>query len=220
MQTIFLCGYPKSGTTWTTRLFADVLNCPCGGSVPSEDKKELASEGFDRPAPFIVRKGHYRLSQESKPHRISEHEITNEVMIHIVRDPRDVCVSGAYYWKCSVAEFLNRMIKGSIARCGPWNEFVNEWMNTKKLPVWTITYEQLLENPSRALKVSLDNLELSYDHDRIKGAIEGQSFDKHKNESRLFRHGVKGDWKSHFDDAMNARIRKAFGETMRKMGYE
>lgn len=137
-KTIYIIGYPKSGTTWLTRLMGDILNCPTGGSVPEEDKNEVATEGWDRPnrGKLVVRKGHFRpiTATELVPAAhlmdVSHLELGKHFLIHIIRDPRDICVSGAYHWSISVEKFLDRMIAGDIARCGRWDEYTEYWRLT------------------------------------------------------------------------------------------
>lgn len=85
---IIVCGYPKSGTTWAARLFAEIFHCPVAGFLGS-DHDEIAKEGEDRDAPFSLYKSH------AQARRIAQHSSRN--VIYITRHPFDVAVSMAYH---------------------------------------------------------------------------------------------------------------------------
>jgi hypothetical protein len=63
-KVIYVCGHPKSGNTWLTRLLGSVLNSPTGGCMPSQDGKEIATEGQDRTGNYFIRKGHFTFTDE------------------------------------------------------------------------------------------------------------------------------------------------------------
>lgn len=250
-QTIYVAGYPKSGTTYLTRLLGDVLNSPTGGCVPSEDKNEVATEGLSRPGSYVVRKGHFVLIDDKgdgpvvpHPHRLAWQQLTNERIIFLVRDPRDICVSGAYHWNCSVGEFLERMIVGSVARCGRWDKYCNDWLKpdggdfSKPLesPEGYITavikYEDLITETRYTISTlgqHIYGIRDTFELGTIDGIIERQSFANRKaqigdNEQDLkrnnMRKGVVGDWRNHFNIHMDARICIQFGWMMERLGYD
>jgi len=133
-KVIYVCGHPKSGNTWLTRLLGSVLNSPTGGCMPSQDGKEIATEGQDRTGDYFIRKGHFTFTDEGdclvpSPHKMNLKYLTNEKIVFIVRDPRDICVSGAYHWNTSPEDFLGRMIRGKVANVGRWDDY---WIVTGK----------------------------------------------------------------------------------------
>lgn len=237
-QTIYIAGYPKSGNTWLTRLLADVLNSPSGGCMPEEDAKEIATEGQDRPGPYIVRKGHFVLIDDDGPgpvvplpHRLAWKRLTNERIVFLVRDPRDICVSGAYHWHTTPEQFLDRMIKGDVARCGRWDEYCEGYAAHLAMATGFVLaqYEKLLKDPYTEtyslIKQILPNSRIQ--NKRFKKAIDRQSFAARaagKDEAELrrnnMRKGVVGDWRNHFTPAMNERIWNEFGWMMERLGYE
>lgn len=248
-QTIFVSAYPKSGSTWLTRLLGDVLNSPTGGCMPEEDSKEVATEGQDRPGPYIVRKGHFVLIDDDtgpvvpRPHRLAWKRLTNEKIVFLVRDPRDICISGAYHWRTSPAEFLERMIKGDVAKCGRWDEYCNKWISTgPKIDAYPVKYEDLIEYVFTTLGVVIQRLNLDFVLfiDRSHKAIMRQSFSTRKTQIHLahfnrtpesmteveqelrrnnMRKGIVGDWHNHFTPEMNERIWQEFGWMMEGLGY-
>jgi len=238
MSDIIVAGYPKSGTTWLTRLLGDVLDSPTGGSIASEDANEVATEGQERPGPYVVRKGHYRLvDNDSGPVIPTKHQFawkrwTDEKVVFLVRDPRDIAVSGAAYFDQPVPEFLERMLAGQLFNLPAWGEYVEGWLDLLHIARF-VKYEDLLAGP----EVVIANLLRSYidhdywlDHDpaRIPGAVERQSFASrlhdydgpHPDQHRaIMRHGRAGEWVDHFDAKMIEAVRAAWGGTMKALGY-
>ena len=236
-QTVLIAAYPKSGSTWLTRLLGDVLDSPTGGCMPSEDAKEVATEGQDRPGPYIVRKGHYVLIDNDigevvpTPHRLAWKLLTNEKIVFLIRDPRDICVSGAWHWQQPVSVFLDRMIAGDVARCGRWDEYVGTWTETgQKTPcAYPVRYEDLTGYTLTYMGIICRSLELDFNLYLSRGhqAIERQSFTARASglsEQELrrnnMRKGIAGDWHNHFTLEMNYKIWKEFGWMMERLGYD
>lgn len=243
-QVICVSSFPKSGLTWLVRLLADVLNCPSAGSHPSQDKREIASEGWDRPGPYIVRKGHYRLDQYYEPWSIAYDEsipaphvflpdnITNERLIFMVRDPRDIIVSACHHWKARSRETIIQMVcHGGLARLPAWDEYLRQWLEIKNCK-WT-NYEVLYDHAFIEIKHMLNGLD--YDESRLIPAIGRQSFDERKKQIaqdgdglylgkeynlRFMRKGIVGDYKTFLADQEQDYIWKSLGTMMKRMGYE
>lgn len=238
---IYVAGYPRSGTTWLTRLLGDALDCPTGGSMPSEDGREPATEGRDRPGPFVVRKGHFVLTDRGRsfvpaPHRMNPAHRMGERVVLVVRDPRDVIVSGAFYFKNGrqglEAQAWNVIRgEGSMRSIGPIAAYMKSWLECP-MPFETVRYECLLEDPERALL----ELDLPYPStDRLRAAVERQSFavkrswilenghllplGKTHNLHHL-RKGIAGDWRNYFDRGLLALAGKHLTELLIDLGYE
>jgi hypothetical protein len=236
-QVVYVSSYPKSGSTWLTRLLADILDSPSGGCMPSEDSKEVATEGQDRPGPYIVRKGHFVLIDDDtgpvvpRPHRLAWRQLTDEKIVFLVRDPRDICVSGAHHWRQTPEQFLDRMIKGNVARCGRWDEFIGDYFVHLGMANDFIIakYEDLLTGPSQELKIILKYLDYyMYHQEYLYEVIRRQSFATRKaqigNDPKELRRnnmrkGIVGDWRNHFTPEMNDRIWDEFGWMMERLGY-
>lgn len=87
-EPVFVIGYPKSGNTWLARLCADALDSPMvGGDNPIDqaDRKQTYT------GEFVIYKSHY--SEQSKPDYITG----SSKIVYIVRDFRDVLVSGFFH---------------------------------------------------------------------------------------------------------------------------
>lgn len=208
--------------------------------MPSEDAKEVATEGQDRTGSYVIRKGHFVLTDSDsgplvpRPHRMAYKRLRDEKIVFLVRDPRDICISGAWHWRQSPADFLDRMIKGDVAKCGRWDEYVYEWAYKHRLnfPFSIIfRYKDLAKNTMAELDRLLPKL-MSIEERRANGkrmwdAIKRQSFASRaagKDEQELrrnnMRKGVVGDWRNHFTSEMNDKIWNEFGWIMERLGYE
>jgi Sulfotransferase domain len=94
LKNIIVVGYPKSGNTWITRLTADLLGCPIKGFWKEPESYEIACEGQDRVSPLQCFKAHHSLHELDLDINSSENKI-----IYVVRDPRDVALSGAHFFE-------------------------------------------------------------------------------------------------------------------------
>lgn len=238
-QTIIISAYPKSGSSWLTRLLADTLNCPSAGSHPSQDKREIASEGWDRSGDYIVRKGHYRLAFYNvateflhKPHLLSLYHKTNERIIFLIRDPRDIIVSACHHWKKrSREEVIKLVCHGGLANMPSWDEYIKQWRQIENV-IWT-SYKFLHIMPEAEVRYVLKGL--GYDTTRVLPAIERQSFDTRKKQIekegqslylgkeynlRFMRKGIVGDYKNFLTDKEQGYVWDKLGDVMMEMGYE
>lgn len=96
---IIICGYPKSGNTWLTRLTAEILRCPAIGFWCEPFNKEESIEGLDRESEFQCFKTHITFEQMTQT--LNVYGNGSEKIIYIYRDPRSVIVSASHYFKFS-----------------------------------------------------------------------------------------------------------------------
>ncbi len=92
VKKIIITGYPKSGNTWLARLTAELSDSPVRGFLYS-DHKEIAVEGEERKGDFEIYKSHHQWNE------LTENDQESAKIIYIIRDPRDVAISGRTYFK-------------------------------------------------------------------------------------------------------------------------
>ncbi len=104
---VFICGYPKSGNTWLTRLTADLLGCPSGGFLEpdGEIRHDNSTEGLHRVSRFVCHKTHLR------PHQLQALARPRDVIITVVRDPRDVLISSRHHFQYRAFESYHRQLR-------------------------------------------------------------------------------------------------------------
>ena len=243
---IYVAGYPKSGTTWITRLLGDVLDCRTGGCLPEQDSVEIATEGFDRSrTDVVVRKGHFTLLDDKssipvmKLHQMcwkaldpAEHKV-----VFVIRDPRDIAVSGAFHWRITASNFLLNMIsgEGGISRIGTWHGYIRSWLDrANKFNAITVKYEDMLKG-AKELKALVKKLEFNVSAKDIYAAYERQQFENRVKDIErnghnyplgkefnlsFMRSGVSGDWRNYLTPQDAYLCEEYFGNLLRYLNYE
>lgn len=238
---IYVAGYPKSGTTWLTRLLAQALNSPSGASIPELDAGEPATEGWDRPGNYVVRKGHFLPHKGSgktavtKPHRIDvDAEFT---AVCLVRDPRDVAVSMAAYKGWSLHAAITGMTHGGIFGLPAWAEYIALWLAValERSSVVMTRYEDLLDNPVLNLRRIISSIGMEVDREAILQAVHDQEIGRKRRQverrgdempggkllnQALLRKGTAGQWASLFDDEQQAYALETWGQWLAVFRYE
>lgn len=103
MKNIIIVGYPKSGNTWLTRLTAELVGCPVVGFWKEPLNDDVAREGHDRISNFRCFKAHHQLHQLSTD---DDSDINH--IIYMIRDPRDVAISAAHFFKFKMKNLVER----------------------------------------------------------------------------------------------------------------
>lgn len=209
-KNIVVCGYPKSGTTWATRLVAQLLDCQAKGYWGVENEA-ISSEGSERESDFVCYHAHQYLSDLSR-------DSTQEVykIVYVVRDPRDVVVSGVYHFSFyhktverlekiigpskvtslfkqidrrisaksfKTAKMIRMLFKGdpNIDHCNyVWEEHVKSYMG--KPDVLFLRYEDLLDHGLDCSMKILNHCGKTKDVEKVENDIHEQSFSIRKKQ--------------------------------------
>ncbi len=224
---IYVVGYPRSGTTWLTRLLAQCLDSPAlswsiNNDVRDAEHRDPAVEGLHRRGPYIVRHGH------SKP---KGRDPGSERILHIFRNPLDVAVSCWRYFG-----FRHGGTKGLYdcvdQLCGKkgvglgfvnvngrgWAGYVKGWLGLPGL-IW-IRYEDLLADTEGTITDVIKRLGLGYQPPvRIRKAVKDHTFANRKPDKTM-RKGVVGSWKKELPAELVKKICNHCHAEMGLLDYE
>lgn len=225
-ETIYVCGYPRSGTTWITRLLAQCLDSPAlSWSVKNDVRKprfrDPAVEGLSRRGPYVVRHGHWKARQP---------EMRGQKVLVVHRDPRDVAVSCFHYFN------FHKPDGGGIERCvgqvcgekgaglafvnvdgRGWGGYTASW---EENGAPSVRYEDMVQKPEEeiwriARKLGVD-VQVS-----VQEAVHEHTF-AHRaktNKDKTMRKGIAGGWRTVLPRDLGRRIEVCCQEEMERLEY-
>jgi hypothetical protein len=168
------------------------------------------------------------------------------VISHVVRDPRDMIVSGYFYhlwckeaW-CQVPdeqfggrsyqEYLNAVSKSEgleaeITRSSYNMSRLVRWANEKSRQVFHIRYEEIFGNELEVISPLLDAWELDNGEREVAvKTVTNLSFSGMKaagivGKGRHARQGYPGDWANHFETAHIELFKSKYKGVLEELGY-
>jgi sulfotransferase family protein len=167
--------------------------------------------------------------------------------IVIVRDPRDVAPSLAHHLDSSIDEAIAFMNDSSAAlatkprkqnaqlrlKLRDWSGHIASWLDQTDIPVHLIRYEDLYADTVGTLSHALGFAGLPATDEKINRAVASCDFallSQQEQENgfaeaprlgaKFFRRGQVGGWRDDLTVAQVARIERAHGSMMRRLGYE
>jgi hypothetical protein len=180
---VFVCGWPKSGSTWCQRLFS--------GVVWGLDTSELTDQLAQSLQPDVQYKRFYyrfRTPTIFKSHLLPQ--VNYRKVIFLVRDGRDALVS---YWMMmrqahpdlSLEDVFS--MEDELSPCS-WEKYARCWLgNPYGAAVMTIRYEDLLGEPLRELSRVSDFLGVARSGEELSDIIRGADIEKMRRIAQ--RHG-------------------------------
>tara|TARA_Y100001980_G_C14556350_1_gene347510 strand:- start:10365 stop:11192 length:828 start_codon:yes stop_codon:yes gene_type:complete len=238
-NSLFICGYPRSGNSWTSFLltfyFGVTFNDIDAKKTPRERKSFL--QKLEKNENFANTKYSELIKTHVQPNRLKKYY---QNLIYVKRDGRDVTTSYIFFlitkWKkykgikgliikklLSITFLKNMLIDllvGVIAK--QWSNHILQ----SRYCLATINYEKLKKNPSDELKKCILKLNENPSIEIIENAIEFCSFKNMKKYASLdkpignsMRKGEVGDWENLFNKKRKMIFNKYAGEALIKHNY-
>ncbi|MFG0251715.1 MAG: sulfotransferase family protein [Phycisphaerales bacterium JB038] len=156
--------------------------------------------------------------------------------VHIVRDPRDIAVSGWFHNLRQKGDAFHKR----FATLTDYARFIAKvhWptmvgrsrvvRNAHPERYLELRYEDMLTEPEARVAEILTFLGVDAGAEAVGACLEAGSFKKlsggrdsgSEDRGSFFRKGVAGDWKNHLDEAAAAVFPQYLGEAMCELGYE
>ena len=236
----FIISYPRSGSTWTRFLVANL-------AYPNE---KVSFANLDSLVPATAVSSRRALKNARRPRIIKTHNYYDHrygKVVYVVRDPRDVVLSEyRFHLKGRKIEdgypmekFVARFVNGELGNYGSWKENVVSWLATRgESPEFLLLrYEDMVSDTPRELSKVALFLAINATADRIRQAVERSSADnmrsmeKKESEAWVVTKGRRkdipfvgaataGGWKTKLPEPCVARIEAAWGPLMKWLGYE
>lgn len=240
---VFVVSYPRSGNTWMRFLIGNLRN--------PDDPVNFVNVASRIPP--IYRFPDRVLRRVPRPRVLKSHEIFDpryKTTIYVVRDPRDVAVSGYHFlrkWRqipdgYSMDDFVSRFISG---QCEEWEFFANwgdhvlSWLGTRQghIGFLLLRYEDILQDPFRELAKVSALLNMGATPERLKQAVTLSSFDRMRKLEKaeagqwkltkgsrqdipFVRSATSGGWQTNLSEKSVVAIEEAWGPVMHYLGYE
>ncbi|XP_070589991.1 sulfotransferase 6B1-like [Erythrolamprus reginae] len=241
---IILVSYPKSGSFWVQKI---LMHLEAASGEYEEDKwkqrletlQELSLtsllefggpgkfEVMDKQASRRVIKTH--LIPQKLPRSIFEKKAK---ILVLLRNPKDTVVSYFHFSKGvklipeqeTWDEFFEDFVTGKVV-FGSYFDHIIEWNKYfDENNLFFITYEEIKENPTSALKKIAKFLDFSVTEEKIESIVKETCFESMKANAGtygkvgpvLFRKGIIGDWMSVFSESQNKKMDRKFEETVAK----
>lgn len=270
---LWLASFPKSGNTWTRAFLANLILDPpeplplrsIADICPSEPHEMWYQPLCDKPvgemkadelAPLrgqaqervvslnknvVPMKTHSYLG-EDRGHPIFSMKATYGA-VYIIRDPRDVAISAADHFGCSIDRMIEMMgdplsetapLPGTIIHelVSTWSNHVESWTQWNHPGIFVVRYEDLLTDPVDQFGRIARHFGISTDKARIKKAVEFSSFkqlqkleaeqgfiERSEHSERFFRSGRSGGWREKLTSAQVAQVERDHAKQMKRFGY-
>jgi len=167
-----------------------------------------------------------------------------ERAVCVVRDPRSIVLSFSKYFSFSTEKTVEVMGQqdfsiGNLAMeqipmiISSWSNHVRSWASETKFPIHFVKYEDMLEDPLKELRETLEFMGVDFDEERGKRAVEGAKLSKLKRteetvgfednpnpeRGKFFNEGGTR-WQEELGRKWVLQIEEDHGEVMQELGYK
>jgi len=163
--------------------------------------------------------------------------------IYILRDPRDVAISAADHFGCSIDRMIEMMadplseamrLKGTIIHelVSSWSNHVDSWTRWNHPGIYTVRYEDLLADPLDQFNRVARRFGIATDKARIEKAVQFSSFkqlqqmeaaqgfiERSEHSEKFFRSGRSGGWRDKLTAAQARQLESDHAKQMKRFGY-
>jgi hypothetical protein len=236
---VWIVSYPRSGNTWTRFLIANLT--ANGRAVDWKNIERLVPDIYINRDPDLRKLPRPRYLKSHEPYRPEYRRV-----LLIVRDPRDVVVSYYHFSRKrkeatadgGIEAFVDTFLAGRVDDYGNWGENVGSWLGARRgtANFSMFRYEDLIQDPEREVAKIAEALELNIDAALVRHAVENSDADNMRRlessqhqEHKLLRRtrsdipfvraGKSGQWESELSREAAERIKHAWGNAMRELGY-
>lgn len=236
----FLVSYPRSGSTWTRFLIANLIHP--GKAVTFANIEELIPDCEAHSSRYLKR---LRGPRMIKSHEYFDHRYRR--VIYLVRDPRDVAFSYHNFQRkylqiqddYPLERYISDFVAGRLSSSdwGTWGENVGSWLACLDRPSFLLVrYEDLMSDPMLQLGRIARFIEIEASTELRASAIERSSAQRMRVLERtqgsqwittrdkrqdipFVGAASMGSWKERLSPASIAEIEAAWGPLMVQLGY-
>lgn len=234
---IFICGLPKSGTTWLDQMLAELpgfnsIMLPgmhywgmrSGGSHDYElSLDEILT--FDKTLSIIKTHSHGSLKNTDLLRRLGIRYVI------MYRDIRDVAVSYVHFvrerpWHPEYKLYIDKSIQDGILffaqnMSSVFSEWIKSWYEYKDSGASIIIqYEQMLKDPKSVFIKLLNHYDIKLPDGEIDNIFDRYQQSRLRQRSTHFRKGIIGDWENYFSPEIKNAFKENIGDFLVEFGYE
>ncbi|XP_055991551.1 sulfotransferase 2A1-like [Sorex fumeus] len=247
-EDVLLLTYPKSGTNWMIEILSLIRS--------KGDPKWIQSVPIWDRSPWIETKKGFEVLKDQKGPRFMTSHLPIQFMpksfsnakvkvIYVIRNPRDVLVSGHLFWKGlkyvqeaeSMEQYFDWFLQGNVPY-GSWFDHIHGWMPRRDQENFLLlSYEELKRDTRNSVQKICRFLGMELGPEALDSVLENSSFQAMKDNkmsnyslvdgvaidlktSTMMRKGVYGDWKNHFTVAQAEIFDEIYQEKMKDLPPE
>lgn len=179
-QDVFIAGYPRSGTSWLRFMLVEMRH---GNANWQRTNRLVPYVGRYRQVPALLPNGARLIKTHER--YLSRYRRA----VHVVRDPRDVCISYFHFMQrigkielraeddraATLNRFVEAFLAGDVDAHGTWQQHLASWTDgaiAAGADVLTLRYEDLAVDPASSLRLVADWLGVQIDSDAAEYVVE------------------------------------------------